>query len=180
MQHCFLDTERSGHGAAQEHQRKGGTKPLATQAGCALHAMLPNKGGGDISGSMPGRQLLHADGHASQGTHGRAPGVLRDLSHGDALGGVGREHARQQVLALGADMQRLLEVGRHNAREHLLQPHQVVPAVVPALGERQHAWRRGSPGSTRVHTSPKRCKGVIDEQNWFTGLLRHSLATSPA
>ena len=70
---------------------------------------------------------------------GSAPGMLHDLSDGDSFAGVGCQHAREQVLALVADMQRLLEVSRHYAREHLLQPHQVVPAVVAALRKWQHA-----------------------------------------
>jgi hypothetical protein len=68
-----------------------------------------------------------------------APLVLHDLADGDAARRVGREHATEQVLALAADVQRLLEVGSHDAREHLLQPDQVVAAVVAALREGQHA-----------------------------------------
>ena len=73
--------------------------------------------------------------------------MLHDLANGDAAGGVGREHAAQQVLALAADVQRLLELGRHNAREHLLQPNQVVAPVVAPLCERQHACACDAPQS---------------------------------
>ena len=69
---------------------------------------------------------------------GSAPGVLHDLRDGDALGRVGREHALQEVPAVLAHALGLLVVGRHDAGEQLLQPHQVVAPVVAPLCKRQH------------------------------------------
>ena len=64
--------------------------------------------------------------------------MLHDVRNGDALVGVGREHAAQQRAAVIAHAPRLLVVRRNDAREQLLQPHQVVASVVAALGKGQH------------------------------------------
>lgn len=70
---------------------------------------------------------------------GRAlPGVLHDLGNGDALGRVRGEHAFEEVPAVLAHALWLLVVGRHDAREELLQAHQVVAPVVAPLREWQH------------------------------------------
>lgn len=75
--------------------------------------------------------------------------MLHDLSDGYALHRVGREHAAEQVLTLWADMEGLLELGRHDAREHLLQPDQVVTSVIAPLCKRQHPY-------VSLHCQPSR------------------------
>jgi len=77
---------------------------------------------------------------------GHAPGVPHDLRDGDPPVRVGREHAAQQRAAVLAHPARLLVVRRHDAREQLLQPHQVVAPVVAALGKGQHRCARRARG----------------------------------
>ena len=59
--------------------------------------------------------------------------MLHDLWDGDALVGVRGEHAFEEVPAVLAHTLGLLIVSCHNAREQLLQPHQVVAPVVSPL-----------------------------------------------
>ncbi len=64
--------------------------------------------------------------------------MLHDLRGGDAMVGVGCQHALQKVLADVARAARRLVLTGNDSREELLQPHEVVCAVVTALGEGEH------------------------------------------
>ena len=69
---------------------------------------------------------------------GRLPGVAHDLRDGDAVRGVRSEEPLQKVLAGIAGAPGGLVLTGHDAREELLQPLQIVAAVVATLGKRQH------------------------------------------
>ena len=75
-----------------------------------------------------------------------APGVLHDLGCRDAMVGVWSEHALDKVPANVARAPRRLVLAGDDAREELLQPYEVVRAVVSALGKREHRCMH-------VHTS---------------------------
>ena len=84
---------------------------------------------------------LHRSGQVASPTADLEPRVLHDLRDGNSLVGVGRQHAAEQVSALGGDMRGLLKVSRNNSWEHLLEPHQVVATVITPLGEWEHACK---------------------------------------
>ena len=63
--------------------------------------------------------------------------MLHDLPDGDALGWVGGQHAAEERLAVCGHMQRLLELGSHDAWEHLLQADQIIAPVIAPLGKWQ-------------------------------------------
>ena len=64
--------------------------------------------------------------------------MLHDLRDGDALVGVGGEHAFEEVPTVLAYALGLLVIRGHDAWEQLLQPHQVVAPVIAPLCEWQH------------------------------------------
>ena len=81
--------------------------------------------------------LLAASSSPSHSAQSGPPLVMHDLPNGDALGRVGRQHAAEERLAVCGHMQRLLKLGGHDAREHLLQADQVVAPVIAPLGKWQ-------------------------------------------
>ena len=81
------------------------------------------------------------------------PGMSHDFWYGDALVRVSGQRALEEVPALWRDMVRLLKVRGNNAREHLLEPDQIVAPVIPPLCKRKDACKAEKPDLTLLCNS---------------------------
>ena len=108
---------------------------LRAPQSCAPRAK-PRMGRGH---GLPGLQLGCLQWVGRGATDGvRAPGVVHDGADVGPPGGVAAQQAAQEVQAGRAGVGRVV-LGRQDAREDLLQPHDAVGALVAAPPEREGA-----------------------------------------